>query len=54
MVGVSWELARGAVVDWFTIALVIAGLVAVFRFKINSALLVISGAALGAIYKLFV
>jgi len=51
MVGVSWELGRGALVDWFTIALAIAGLIAVFRFKINSALLLISGAALGAVYR---
>lgn len=54
MIGVSWALGRSAITDWFTIVLAIGALVAVFRLKANSALLIIGGAALGAIYKLLV
>jgi len=54
MVGVSWELGRSAVIDWFTIALAMIAIVSVFRFKINSALLIVSGAVLGGAYKLLV
>lgn len=52
MIGVSWTLGRNAIIDWFTIALALVALIAVFKFKINSALLIIGGAALGAVYKL--
>jgi chromate transporter len=52
MIGVSWTLGRSAITDWFTIVLAIVALIAVFRLKTNSALLIIGGAALGAVYKL--
>jgi chromate transporter len=54
IIGVSWTLGRSAITDWFTIVLTIVALIAVFRLKTNSALLIIGGAALGAIYKLLV
>ncbi|MBI4188452.1 MAG: chromate efflux transporter [Chloroflexi bacterium] len=52
MVGVTWTLGRAGVVDWFTIALVVVALVLVFRFKVNSAWLVVGGGLLGVAYKL--
>ena len=51
MVGVTWTLGRAGVVDWFTIALAIVALVLVFRFKVNSAWLVVGGGVLGVVYK---
>jgi chromate transporter len=54
MVGVSWELGRGALIDWFTIVLAIGATISVFRFKTNSAILIIGGAVLGVVYKLLV
>lgn len=52
MVGVTWQLGRTAVVDWFTIALTVVALVLVFRFKVNSAWLILSGGLLGTAYRL--
>jgi chromate transporter len=54
MVGVTWELGRAAVVDWFSIALVIVSLVLVFRLKVNSAWLILCGGLLGIGYRLII
>ncbi len=54
MVGVTWQLGRAAVVDWFTILLTLISLLLVFRFKVNSAWLILGGGLLGAAYKLVV
>jgi chromate transporter len=43
MVGVTWELARAAVVGVWTAALLPVALVVVFRCKVNSAWLVLGG-----------
>lgn len=51
MVGVTWTLGRAGVVDWFTIALAVGALILVFRFKVNSAWLVVGGGVLGVVYK---
>jgi chromate transporter len=51
MAGVTWELARSGVVDIFTVVLAAASLVLVFRFKVNSAWLILGGAALGVGYR---
>ncbi len=51
MVGVTWTLGCAGVVDWFTIALAIVALVLVFRFKVNSAWLVVGGGLLGVAHK---
>ncbi len=52
MAGVTWQLGRAAVVDWYTalLALVAAGLL--LRFKLNSAWLVIGGGAAGLAYRI--
>jgi len=52
MAGVTWQLGRSGVVDWFTVALTVVTLVLVFRFKVNSAWLVLGGGVLGVAYKL--
>jgi chromate transporter len=52
MVGVTWQLGRAAIVDWFAILLVFISLYLVFRSKINSAWLIVGGGALGIAYRL--
>ena len=52
MAGVTWQLGRAGVVDWFTILLTIIALFLVFRSKINSAWLILGGGLLGVAYKL--
>lgn len=52
MVGVTFQLGRSGLVDWFTIVLTIIAVIMVFRLKVNSAWLILGGAALGVMYKL--
>jgi chromate transporter len=47
MAAVSYQLGRSAIVDWVTIGLAIASAVLLFRFRINSAWLVLGGAVIG-------
>ncbi|BCL36742.1 chromate transporter [Nostoc sp. MS1] len=47
MAGVTYTLGRAAIVDWLTIILAIVSAIAVFRFKINSAWLVLAGGVIG-------
>lgn len=47
MIFVTCELARSALIDWVTILLVIASLILMIRFKVNSALLIAAGAVIG-------
>lgn len=47
MAGVTYTLGRAALVDWLTIIVAILSAIAVFRFKINSAWLVMAGGAIG-------
>ena len=49
MAVVTYTLAKAAVIDLFTVILIVLNLLAVFRFKINSAWLVISGGIIGFI-----
>jgi chromate transporter len=52
MAGVTWQLGRAALVDGFTIVMAALALVLVFRFRINSAWLVLGGGILGLAYGL--
>ncbi|MBD2614913.1 MAG: chromate transporter [Nostoc sp. GBBB01] len=52
MAGVTYTLGRAALVDWLTITLAIVSAIAVFRFKINSAWLVLAGGAIGFVSRL--
>jgi chromate transporter len=54
MAGVTWQLARAALIDGFTTVVAVLALMLVLRFKINSAWLVLAGAILGAAYNLVV
>jgi chromate transporter len=47
MAVVTYTLGRAAVVDWPTVVLAILSAIAVFRFKINSAWIVLAGGLLG-------
>jgi chromate transporter len=51
MAAVSWQLARGAILDWFTAVEATAGLLILRRFQINSAWLVLGGLAAGFAWK---
>jgi chromate transporter len=52
MAGVTWQLGRAALVDWFTVALCLISAALIFSFKINSAWLVFGGGVLGLVWKL--
>jgi chromate transporter len=47
MAAVTFTLLRAAIVDWLTAGLAVLSLIAVFRFKVNSAWLVLAGALAG-------
>jgi chromate transporter len=47
MATVTWSLGRVAVIDPLTVALFAASAIALFRFRVNSAWLVLAGAAIG-------
>ena len=47
MAGVTWQLGRAALVDLPTIVLAVVAALLLFRFKINSAWLVLGGAVIG-------
>ncbi|HEY9800129.1 MAG TPA: chromate transporter [Leptolyngbyaceae cyanobacterium] len=53
MAGVTYTLGRAAIVDWLTIILAVVSAIAVFRFKINSAWLVLAGGVIGLATNLF-
>ncbi len=52
MAGVTYTLGQAALVDWPTVILAIFSAIAVFRFKVNSAWLVLAGAAAGLLLSL--
>lgn len=52
MAGVTFTLAQAALVDWVTVVLAVLSAIAVFRFKINSAWLVIGGGVIGLLLHL--
>ncbi len=47
MAGVTYTLGRAALIDWLTVVVAILSVIAVFRFKVNSAWLVLAGGAGG-------
>ncbi|MFZ0546764.1 MAG: chromate efflux transporter [Candidatus Promineifilaceae bacterium] len=52
MAAVTLRLGQAAVVDWLTAVLAVVSAVLIFRFKINSAWLVLGGAVIGLAYSL--
>ncbi len=47
MAGVTYTLGRAAIMDWVTVVIAILSTIALFRFKLNSAWLVLAGAVAG-------
>lgn len=52
MAAVTWQLARAAITDWFTVALAVGAGALLIRGRINSAWLIAAGAAIGVGYRL--
>jgi chromate transporter len=53
MAVVTWHLGRAALVDWLTVALALTASVLLLHYKLNSAWLVLGGAAIGLLKLLF-
>jgi len=49
MAGVTWQLCRASLVDIVTVVLAAASLAALWRWRMNSAWLVIIGAVVGIV-----
>jgi chromate transporter len=47
----GFQLAANALVDWFTIAIGLSSTVVLFRFRINSAWVILAGAVAGLLYR---
>ncbi|HEY7270227.1 MAG TPA: chromate efflux transporter [Dehalococcoidia bacterium] len=54
MAGVSWQLARAAFVDALTVAVAVVSGIVLLRYRVNSALLIGAGAAVGLIHEFVV
>ncbi|MBI2929589.1 MAG: chromate efflux transporter [Verrucomicrobia bacterium] len=54
MAVVTWQLGRVAICDWQTVALAVVSAVLLLRFRLNSAWLVLGGAAVGLVASLAV
>jgi chromate transporter len=52
MAYVSWQLGRASLVDWITVALAIVSAAALFRWRVNSAWLILGGALVGIVVYL--
>jgi chromate transporter len=53
MAAVSWQLGRAALVDVATVLIALAGALLLFRFRFNSAWLVLAGGLLGLVVQRF-
>lgn len=53
MAGVTWTLGQAALIDWLTALIAVVSAIALFRFKVNSAWLVLAGAILGLLFQFF-
>jgi chromate transporter len=51
MATVTYTLARTAIVDWFTVLLLVLSAIALFRFKISSVWLVVFGGTAGLVWQ---
>ncbi len=52
MAGVTYTLGQAALIDWVTVGLAGLSAIAVFRYKVNSAWLVLAGGAIGLAFHL--
>jgi chromate transporter len=51
MAVVSWQLAKASIVDWTTVAIFGISLIALLRFKLNSAWLILAAALAGVVMR---
>jgi chromate transporter len=51
MVGVTWQLGRAAIVDAFSAATALIGVLLLLKFRVNTSWLVLLGASIGFAYK---
>lgn len=54
MAVVTWQLGRTAIIDWLSAAVAISSCIVVFRYKINSAWLVMAGGLIGVLAKVII
>jgi len=47
MAVVAWQLGKASIVDWATLAIFGVSLIALLRFRVNSAWLILAAAVLG-------
>ena len=52
MAGVTWQLGRAGIVDWPTLGLAAISAFVLFRFRVNSAWILLAGGVMGLVYKL--
>ena len=50
MAVVTWQLGRAAIIDWITLGLAVASMVALFWWRLNSGWLVLAAALIGMIF----
>jgi len=48
---VAWQLGRASVRDWFTVSILAVGVIAIFRFKVNSGWLIVGAGIVGWIAR---
>ena len=48
---VAWQLGKASITDWLTISILAVSIIAIFRFKINSAWLILGAAVVGWIAR---
>jgi chromate transporter len=53
MAVVTWQLGKAAVVDRMTLGLFVLSVVALLRFRVNSAVLIVVAAVLGWVLQVF-
>ena len=51
MAVVTWQLAAAALVDWLTVLIAAVAAVLLFRWRVNSAWLILASAILGILVK---
>jgi chromate transporter len=52
MAGVAWQLGLAAIVNWLTLMLAAISVFVLFRFRVNSAWILLAGGIIGLAYKL--
>jgi chromate transporter len=48
---VAWQLGKASITDWLTISILAISVILIFRFKINSAWLILGAGVVGWVAK---